>query len=403
MSAEATGDRTTETIPQWKRDEVDAIVDVIESHESVGVVDVTGIPSRQLQTMRQNLHGLADLRIGRNTLIRRALDEVDEGVETLTDVVSGQVGLIVTDDNPFALYRELEASKSPAPISAGEIAPNEIVIPEGDTGVDPGPFVGELQNVGAAARIQEGSIHVTERSVVCAEGEAVSAELEGVLAEMGIEPKEVGLDLRAVYADGVRFEPDELAIDVDEYRADVQQAAARARNLSVNAAHPTDSTVEALLAIGDADAAALGLDAAVASPHLASDLVAIGAADHDAVEARVDDPVALGDVESDGPTDDDDGAAADEDADDSDDPDADGDGADDGDQPDADDGSAPDDADDGSAEQADDAEDATHGNDEPSADGDADEAQADNNNDDSATAEDGADTADDADGSGDDS
>ena len=210
--------RRTETIPEWKREEVDELVAFLERYGSVGIVDVAGIPSRQLQSMRRDLHGQAELRMSRNTLMRRAVEAVDEGLESLVDYVSGQVAFIGTNDNPFGLYRQLEASKTPAPINAGEVAPNDIVIPEGDTGVDPGPFVGELQTVGAEARIMEGSIQVTADSLVCEAGETVSQDLADVLSELGIEPKEVGLDLRAVYSEGVLFEPDELELDVDEYR-----------------------------------------------------------------------------------------------------------------------------------------------------------------------------------------
>jgi len=297
MSAEA--ERKTETIPQWKQEEVDELVDLIEGYSSVGIVNVAGIPSRQLQTMRSNLHGSAQLRISRNTLLERALEEVDEGVEELAQYVSGEVGLIGTNDNPFGLYKQLEESKSPAPISAGEVTPDEILIPEGDTGVDPGPFVGELQSVGASARIMEGSIQVTEDSVVAEAGDEVSEDLANVLAEMGIEPKEVGLDLRGVYSDGVLFEADELDIDVDEYLADVETAAARARNLAVNASYPTEATVPTLVRKAEGEAKSLGLEASIASPDLADDLVSKADAQVRALAAQVDDEEALPDELSD--------------------------------------------------------------------------------------------------------
>jgi large subunit ribosomal protein L10 len=291
MSAES--ERKTETIPQWKQEEVDDIADLIEGYSSVGIVNVTGIPSRQLQTMRRNLHGSAELRISRNTLLERALDQVDEGVEDLKQYVSGEVGLIGTNDNPFGLYKQLEASKSPAPIGAGEVAPNDIVIPEGDTGVDPGPFVGELQSIGAAARIMEGSIHVTEDSVIAEEGEEVSEDAANVLAELGIEPKEVGLDLRGVYSDGVMFESDELAIDVEDYRADVEAAAARARNLSVNAVYPTAQTTPTLIQKAEGEAKSLGLQAEVESPDVVPDLVSKADGQVRALAAQIDDEEAL--------------------------------------------------------------------------------------------------------------
>ncbi|UWG47889.1 Ribosomal protein L10 [Halanaeroarchaeum sp. HSR-CO] len=289
MSAE----RTTDVVPEWKKSEVDDIVELIQDFESLGVVDIEGIPSRQLQQMRTELHGEATLRMSRNTLLGRALDRVDEGLESLNEYLTGHVGLVGTNDNPFALYKHLEESKTPAPINAGEVAPNDIVIPEGDTGMDPGPFVGELQSIGANARIDEGSIKVLEDSVVAEEGETVSADVANVLTELGIEPKEVGLDLRAVYADGVLFESDELELDVDEYRADVSSAAAAARNLSINAGYPTAQTVPAMLSKASGEAKSLGLQAAIESPELVDDLVSTADAQVRALAANIDDEEAL--------------------------------------------------------------------------------------------------------------
>ena len=294
MSAESeSGDRKTEAVPEWKEREVADLADLIDDYESVGVVSIAGIPSRQLQAMRRELHGSAELRVARNTLLVHALEAAGEGIEELTETVEGQVGLIGTDENPFGLFKQLEASKTPAPIGAGEIAPNDITIPEGDTGIDPGPFVGELQQVGAAARIMDGSIQVTEGSTVLEEGEEVSPTLANVLGELDIEPKEVGLDLRTVYADGIRFEPEELAIDVDEYRADVKAAAAAGRNLSVNAVYPTTRTAGALLGKASTEAKSLGLQAAIESPNLAADLVSRADAQLRALAARIDDEEAL--------------------------------------------------------------------------------------------------------------
>ncbi|MEF8757706.1 MAG: 50S ribosomal protein L10 [Halobacteriales archaeon] len=289
----AGAEHKTETVPEWKRKEVDELVALVESYDSVGVVDLTGIPSRQLQDMRADLHGSAELRMSRNTLLRRALEEVDEGAEDLVEYVEGHVGLLATNENPFGLYQQLEASKTSAPISAGEVAPNDIVIPEGDTGMDPGPFVGELQEVGASARIDEGSIKVLEDSTVLEADEEVSQALEGVLGELGIEPKEVGLDLRAVYGDGVLFEADELGIDVEDYRRDVETAAARGRNLALNAEFPTASTLPSLLGKASGDAKGLAVHAAIEDPDVMPDLVSRADARMRALAASIDDEEAL--------------------------------------------------------------------------------------------------------------
>jgi large subunit ribosomal protein L10 len=289
----STQERKTETIPEWKREEVDEIVDFLEEYESVGVVAITGIPSRQLQDMRRGLHGTAELRVSRNTLLERALDEVDEGFEDLTGYISGQVGLIGTNENPFGLYQQLEASKTSAPINAGEIAPNDIVIPEGDTGVDPGPFVGELQSVGANARIEGGSIQVMEDSTVLEAGEEVSNDLSNVLSELGIEPKEVGLDLRGVFAEGVLFEPEDLELDIEQYRTDISAAAARGRNLALNSEFPTAQTMPALLAKASGEAKNLALYASIEDPEIMPELISKADGQVRALAAQIDDPEAL--------------------------------------------------------------------------------------------------------------
>ena len=106
MSAEA--ERKTENLPEWKREEVDDLSGLIERYESVGIVGIAGIPSKQLQDMRRDLHGTAVLRVSRNTLQERALETA--GLSELSEHLAGQVGIIATNDNPFTLYQELELS-----------------------------------------------------------------------------------------------------------------------------------------------------------------------------------------------------------------------------------------------------------------------------------------------------
>jgi len=101
MSAEA--ERKTENLPEWKREEVADLVETIESYDSVGVVNIAGIPSRQLQAMRADLWPDTELRVSRNTLLVRALEEVDEGVEDLTEHVAGQVGVCTPQPDRDAL------------------------------------------------------------------------------------------------------------------------------------------------------------------------------------------------------------------------------------------------------------------------------------------------------------
>ena len=283
----------TEVIPQWKRDEVESLSTLLEDAETVGIVSLTGIPSRQLQTMRADLIDTAAIRVSRNTLVRRALEAVDDGLEDLVEYVSGQVGIVLSDANPFALYQQLEASKTPAPISAGEIAPNDIVIEAGDTGIDPGPFVGELQTVGVPARIDQGSIKVMETTTVLEAGGEVTPEMEGVFNELELEPKEVGLNLKALIADGVVFYAEDLELDIDAYRADIATASSNARTLAVEVAYPATGAVPALLSKADATAIQLAVAAGIVEPETADLILSTAVSDGRALALAIGDEEAV--------------------------------------------------------------------------------------------------------------
>jgi len=279
----------TEKIPEWKREEIEEFERLIDEYDAVGVVDVEGIASKQFQELRRNLHGAAVVRVGRNTLMRRALEE--KGLENLLDYVEGQTGLLLTNDNPFALYRKIEEGKSSAPISAGQEATDEVVVPEGDTGFDPGPMVGDLQQAGISARIEEGSIKVVEDSVVLEPGEVATPEIEEALAKLGIEPLEVGLKLRALVEkdEGTVLEPETLDIDIDEYRADLEAAAGGAFNLGVNAGVVNDTTSSPLLSKAYTDALAVGIEAGVYEPEVLDNLLAEADSDVRALAGHLDD------------------------------------------------------------------------------------------------------------------
>ena len=229
-------------VAEWKKEEVKEIEDLINSYDVVGVVDLLNIPARQLQEMRKSLSNHAVIRLSKKNLINLAFEDCNkskENIVNLSEFLTGQPALIFTDMNPFRLYKILEDNKTDAPAKAGSVASEDIVVPKGDTGFEPGPFLGELQQIGAPAKIDKGKIVVDKDSVVVEAGEVVSQQIAGVLTRLGIKPMEVGIDLHAVYEEGSVYKADVLAIDEEETIAKVQDAYIKAFNLSVFAGIPT--------------------------------------------------------------------------------------------------------------------------------------------------------------------
>lgn len=249
-------------VADWKKDKVAELEDLTNSHEIIGIVNLADIPARQLQTMRKSLGDNAILKMSRKNFIKIALANSDkEEVEGLVDYLDGQPAMVFTKMNPFKLFKILEDSKTEAPAKAGSIAPADIVVPAGDTSFPPGPILGELQQVGIPAKIDKGSIVVTDDAKIVDEGDEISKDVADILSKLEIHPMEVGIDLLAVCEGDTIYTSDVLAIDEDETRQSLATAYQNAINLSVNAGIYNSESAPLLIQKAARDALNLAINA----------------------------------------------------------------------------------------------------------------------------------------------
>ena len=251
-------------VAEWKKDEVASLKKLIESHEVVGMANLSDIPAPQLQKMRRTLKDSATLKMSRKTLMSLALKDCDkENIIALEEHMDGQPALIFTNMNPFKLYKILEGSKTPAPAKAGSIAPEDIIVPKGDTAFKPGPILGELQKIGIPAKIEKGKIVITSDKKIVAAGETIPRDVASILTRLDIFPLEVGIDLRAAYEDQTVYTSDLLTIDEEQTLADIQQAFTQALNLSVNAVIFNKESTPLLIQKAAAQSLSLALNAEI--------------------------------------------------------------------------------------------------------------------------------------------
>lgn len=253
----------TTHLPQWKRDEVEKIKELSRQYMLTGLVDLQGIPAKQLQEMRRDLRGSAVLKMTRNTLIEHAFSELGGDISGINSYIDGQSALIYTNENPFKLYRKLKDTMTKMVAKPGDVAPEDISVSKGPTAFPPGPIVGQLQQAGIPAAIEGGKVVIRENKTVVKAGEEISAKMADVLAKLDIRPIDVGLNLQIACYEGTFFEPKTLDIDESKYFNDVVLAAQQAFNLSVNATYPTATTAGAIIGKAVCEARNLAVDAAV--------------------------------------------------------------------------------------------------------------------------------------------
>jgi len=253
-------------IPKWKKDEIRDIKSNIRDYPVVGLIGIHGLPSKQFQQMRSSIRDSVLIKVSKNSLITRALDESSEDIKPLKDYLDHETGLIFSNDNSFKLFKLLESSKTPAPIKGGMKSPKDITVEKGPTTFPPGPIIGELQSAGIPAAIEGGKVVIRETKVVAKEGEVVSQKLAAMLTRLEIYPLELGLVLRATFEDGMLFDASKLVIDEGKISLDFTTAASQAFNLAVNSAYPTRITIQALLAKAASESRNLAVNAVIYEP-----------------------------------------------------------------------------------------------------------------------------------------
>lgn len=253
-------------VASWKKDVVAEIVDDIKSFPVVAVVSVEGIGATQFQSMRAGIRGHAKVKVAKNKLLKLALAEAAAdvpGVDALVDSIDGQCAIVATDLNPFKLFNKLKATQTPAPAKAGQLAPEDIVIPEGPTPFGPGPIIGDLQKLGLPAQVMNGKIAIKKKTTVVKKGEPISPALAAMLPKLEILPMVVGISPLAIFGDGIIYGNDVLDIPDDYYQSMFATAAHDALALGIEIAYSAPETMVPLVTKAFRSARALSLEAAI--------------------------------------------------------------------------------------------------------------------------------------------
>jgi len=258
--------RRQRVVAQWKIKEVEYLANLLKNYKTIAITKMSNIPSKQIQEIRKKLRDIALIKMSRSNLMKIALDKVKDvhpGVEKLKDFINGPVAFVLSNENPISLSFILQKNRIPAPAKAGQIAPKDIIIPPRDTGVAPGPFIGELHELGIETKIEGGTIHIAKEALVAKKGDVISETLAIVLKRLGIEPMEIGLDLLGAYVDGIIIPQEILSKPLEEYESEIKNAGLEALNLSLNIGLFTTETAPFLIPKAHIEAISFAINAGI--------------------------------------------------------------------------------------------------------------------------------------------
>jgi large subunit ribosomal protein L10 len=272
-----------------KAAQVEEIRKLLDEYNSLGVANLQKVRAAQLQEMKKKLKDVANVRVLKNTLMKRALIDYKNkpNVEKLEPMLNGSNIYLFTNLSPFKLSLLLDKGRVKTTAKAGDTAAIDVIVPAGNTGLPPGPVISQLGSVGLPTRIEGGSVWINKDTMVAKKGDIIDVRLAGVLSKMNIKPVEVGLILKAVYEEGLILTDEQLHIDVEGFRKSLIEATSNALNLSLNVGYPTSETIPLLLQLAHRRAYSLALNAGIATKETIGDMLRKANAEASSLEAKL--------------------------------------------------------------------------------------------------------------------
>ncbi|VVB99950.1 50S ribosomal protein L10 [uncultured archaeon] len=228
-----------------KKAKVESIGAVSKKFPVVAVLNIRNLPDRILQSSKKKLRGKAEIGVAKNSVIIRALEKNGKG--SLAAHMDFPTALVFTELTPYALFKFFKDNKVKVAAKPGMIAPFDIVVPEGETDLMPGPALSELKGAGINAQIKGGKIIVAKDSVVAKKGAKITDNVCKALQKLNILPFDAQVNMVAAYDGKFTFTASVLDMDEAQLNADLRESLAQAFNVSYNASFPTSQNIEALL------------------------------------------------------------------------------------------------------------------------------------------------------------
>lgn len=235
-------------VKEEKLKQVEEMKNMLEEYSVIGILDMTKMPSKQLQEIKKQLRETAIVKMTKKSILLHAIRNVNkEKFTELEKFIPLQPAIVLTNLEPFKFYSVVNKLKSPTFAKEGDLSEEDITISAGPTSLLPGPAISELNKVGLVAGVEEGKIAIKKDKVVAKKGDNISKELSSVLRKLNIQPVRIGLNIVAIFSDGKIYAKNILNLVGDVYINRMKDAFNQALNLSIYISYPTKENIKLLL------------------------------------------------------------------------------------------------------------------------------------------------------------
>lgn len=270
-----------------KAEVIERVSALAKQYPVLAVTSLSKVRATQLMAVRKALRGHAEVFVVKNTLATLGLKKAGiKNADQLLSHLTGQNALIFSTYDPFKLFLTLDKNKVYLAARAGDTAPDDIMVPAGNTSLPAGPVLSEFREAGIPTKIEGGSIWVNKDSIAVKKGALISPKLASLLSKLNIKPIRAGLAIALAFEGGLIYSGDVVAIDLEEYRRSLLDAYASSRGLAIVIGYVTKETAPEILAKAYREAMSLAIEAGLVTKETAPIIFAKVEAEAAALEAK---------------------------------------------------------------------------------------------------------------------
>lgn len=219
------------------------LCEFLDEYDKCFIVHADNVGSKQFMDIRKGLRPTSVILMGKNTMMKRSIRLYCErsgnnSWAAIIDHLVGNVGLVFTKGDLNDVRSDLGRYVVGAPARVGAVAPKDVYVPAGGTGMDPSQ-TSFFQALGIATKINRGTIEITADVHLIKKDEKVGASQATLLAKLGIKPFEYGLVIQKVYENGSLYDPEVLDITDDDIVNKVMLGIRNIAALCLEVGYPT--------------------------------------------------------------------------------------------------------------------------------------------------------------------
>jgi large subunit ribosomal protein LP0 len=256
----------------WKANYFLKIEQLLETYPKCFLVSADNVGSKQMQQIRIAVRGKGEVLMGKNTMMRKAmrgqLSKIP-ALEKLLPHVVGNIGFVFTNEDLSEVRDILLSNKKEAPAKAGAIAPRDVFVPAGNTGMGP-EKTSFFQALAIPTKITKGTIEILSDIHLIKVDEKVGASEAALLNMLNIRPFHYGLIVKTVYDNGSVFNPEILDIKDDDLIQRFCAGLANVAAVSLAIGYPTTASVPHSIINGFKNVASVCLEADIDIPHFSA-------------------------------------------------------------------------------------------------------------------------------------